>query len=106
MKARYLIAVIASMSISSITLAADDGEALFTKNKCSSCHKLDNKTVGPALKDIAAKYAGDKEAPAKLEKKVRAGGTGVWGTMPMPRTPAAVSDDEIKTMVAWVLSHK
>jgi cytochrome c len=106
MKARYLIAVIASMSISSIALAADDGEALFTKNKCSSCHKLDNKTVGPALKDIAAKYAGDKEAPAKLEKKVRAGGTGVWGTMPMPRTPAAVSDDEIKTMVAWVLSHK
>lgn len=106
MKTHYLIAVIAAMSVSSIALAADDGEALFTKNKCSSCHKLDKKAVGPALKDIAAKYAGDKEAAAKLEKKVRAGGTGVWGTMPMPRTPAAVSDDDIKTMVAWLLSQK
>jgi cytochrome c len=106
MKTRYLIAVIAALSVSSIALAADDGEALFTKNRCSSCHMMDKKAVGPALMDIAAKYAGDKGAPARLEKKVRAGGTGVWGTMPMPRTPAAVSDDEIKSMVAWVLSRK
>jgi cytochrome c len=106
MKTRYLIAMIAALSVSASAFAADDGEALFTKNKCSSCHKPDSKSVGPALKDIAAKYAADKEAPAKLEKKVRGGGSGVWGSMPMPRTPASASDADIKTMVAWVLSHK
>jgi cytochrome c len=106
MKTRLLIAMIAAMSVPAAALAADEGEAMFNKNKCSSCHKLDSKAVGPALKDIAAKYAGDKEAAAKLEKKVRAGGAGAWGTMPMPRTPASVSDGEIKAMVGWVLSHK
>jgi cytochrome c len=106
MKTRYLITMIAALSVSASAFAADDAEALFTKNKCNSCHKPDSKAVGPTLKDIAAKYAADKEAPAKLEKKVRAGGAGAWGTMPMPRTPAAVSDADIKAMVAWVLSHK
>lgn len=106
MKARYLIAVIAALSASATAFAADDGEALFTKNKCISCHKPDAKAVGPSLKAIAAKYAGNKDAQAMLEKKVRAGGGGAWGTMPMPKTPAAASDGDISTMVAWVLSHK
>lgn len=106
MKSHYFIALIAALSVSATAIAADDAEALFTKSKCSSCHKADGKAIGPSLKDIAAKYAADKEAPAKLEKKVRAGGVGAWGTMPMPKTPAAVSDADIKTMVAWVLSHK
>jgi cytochrome c len=98
--------VIAALSVSATAFAADDAEALFTKSRCSSCHKVDKKTVGPALKDIAAKYAGDAEAPAKLEKKVRTGGVGVWGTMPMPSMPASVTDADIKILVAWVLSHK
>jgi cytochrome c len=106
MKARNLIAMIAVLSVSATAFAADDAEALFTKSKCSSCHKVDKKTIGPALKDIAAKYAGDAEAQAKLEKKVRSGGAGVWGTMPMPRMSATVSDADIKTLVAWVLSQK
>ena len=106
MKTRYLIAMIAALSVSATAFAADEGEALFTKNKCSTCHKPDSKAVGPSIKDIAAKYAADKEAAAKLEKKVRAGGAGSWGTMPMPKTPASASDADIKTMVAWVLSHK
>jgi cytochrome c len=106
MKTRYLIAAIAALSVSVTAFAADDGEALFTKNKCGTCHKLDKKTVGPALKDIAAKYAGNAEAPAMLEKKVRAGGAGAWGTVKMPATPAAVSDENIKSMVTWVLSNK
>jgi cytochrome c len=105
-KARYLIAMIAALLVSATAFAADDGEALFTKNKCISCHKPDSKTVGPSLKDIAAKYAGNKDAQAMLEKKVRAGGGGAWGTIPMPKTPASASDADIKTMVAWVLSHK
>jgi cytochrome c len=106
MKIRYLIAAIASLSVSATAFAAGEGEALFNKNKCSTCHKLDKKTVGPSLKDLSAKYAGDKEAQARLEKKVRAGGGGVWGSVPMPRTPSSVNDEEIKTTVEWMLSHK
>ena len=106
MKISYLVAMAVALSVSAAAFAADDGEALFKKNKCSVCHKLEDKTVGPTLKAIAAKYADDKEAQATLEKKVRTGGVGVWGKMPMPRTPAAVSDEEIKTMVEWMLSHK
>ncbi len=106
MKTRYLVAMIVTLSASATAFAAGDGEALFNKNKCSTCHKLDKKTIGPTLKEISAKYAGDKDAPARLEKKVRTGGSDVWGTVPMPRTPVAVSDEEIKIMVAWMLSHK
>jgi cytochrome c len=106
MKTRYLVAMIAAMSVSATAFAAADGEALFNKNRCSSCHKLDTKTVGPTLKAISAKYAEDKDVPARLEKKVRAGGGGVWGSIPMPRTPSSVSDEEIKTIVEWILSHK
>ena len=105
MKVRYLIAMTAALAVTSVAFAADDGEALLNKSKCASCHKLDAKTVGPSIKAIAAKYAGNKDAQATLEKKVRAGGVGNWGTMPMPRTPAAVTDDEIKTIVSWMLAH-
>lgn len=107
MKTRYLVAVIAALLVSATAFAAGDGEALFNKNKCNTCHKLDKKAVGPALKDISAKYAQDKDAPARLEAKVRAGGAGVWGSVPMPRIPASTaSDEEVKVMVAWMLSHK
>jgi cytochrome c len=107
MKTRYLIAMMAALSVSATAFAAADGEALFNKNKCGTCHKLENKTVGPTLKAISAKYAGDKDAPARLEAKVRAGGAGVWGSVPMPRIPAStVSDEEVKVIVAWMLSHK
>ena len=105
MKFHYLIVLTATLAASSAAYAADEGEALFIKGKCSACHKLDDKKVGPTLKNIAAKYVGNKEAPAMLEKKVRAGGVGVWGNMPMPRTPAAVTDEEIKKIVAWMLAH-
>jgi cytochrome c len=64
--------------------AADAGEALFNSSGCSSCHSVDKKVVGPALKDVAAKYAGDKNAQAMLEKKVRSGGPGSFPNMPMP----------------------
>jgi cytochrome c len=105
MKTRYLIALIAALAVTSTAFSADDGEALFNKGKCAACHKLNDKTVGPTLKEIAAKYAGDKDVVATLEKKVRAGGVGVWGKMPMPRTPAGVTDAEITTIVAWMLAH-
>jgi len=108
LKARYIIAITASLCISATAFAADDGEALFKSSGCSSCHSVDMKVVGPALKDVAAKYAGDKQAQAKLEKKVRSGGSGSFPgmPMPMPATPASVSDASIKTMVTWILSLK
>lgn len=82
--------------------AADD---LLKKNACTACHSIDKKGVGPAYKDVANKYRGQKDAEAKLVEKVKKGGTGVWGSVPMPPN-AAVSDADIKTMVQYVLSLK
>ncbi|HEU0189372.1 MAG TPA: c-type cytochrome [Gallionella sp.] len=106
MKASYLVAMTAALSVSTVAFAADDGEALFKKSNCVACHAVAQKTVGPALKDIAAKYKGDKGAQARLEAKVRSGGKDSFGTMPMPATPKSVSDGDIKTMVTWVLNQK
>ena len=70
-----------------------------------ACHSVDKKLVGPAYKDVAAKYKGDKAAVDKLAAKVVKGGSGAWGTIPMPANPQ-VSEAEAKTLVAWVLSQK
>ncbi len=106
MKVRYLIALTAALSVSATAFAADDGEALFKKSGCSTCHSVAKKLVGPAFKEVAAKYAGDSTAQAKLEQKVRNGGAGSFGKMPMPATGKNVSDENIKTLVTWVLSQK
>ena len=84
---------------------ANDGLALAQKNSCLACHQVDKKVVGPAYKDVAAKYKGDKTAEAKLVKKVKEGGKGVWGEIPMPPN-SQVSDADIKTIVHWILSLK
>ena len=84
---------------------ADAGEDLLKKSGCTACHSNDKKLVGPAYKDVAAKYKGDAGAAAKLAEKVKKGGSGVWGPVPMPPN-AAVKDDDIKTMVAYVLALK
>ncbi len=99
-------AVIAALSVSTAAFAADDGEALFKKNNCGACHAVAKKAVGPSLVDIAAKYKGEKGAQARLESKTRNGGAGSFGSMPMPATPKTVSDDDIRTMVTWILSQK
>ena len=85
--------------------AALANEALAQKNGCLACHAVDKKVVGPAYKEVAAKYRNDKDAAAKLEKKVKAGGQGVWGAVPMPPN-AQVSDADIKALVKWILSLK
>ena len=100
------LAVIAALSVSATAFAAGDGEALFKKNNCSACHAVSSKSVGPALLDIATKYKGDKSAQTRLEAKARNGGAGSFGTMPMPATAKSVSDADIKTVVAWILSQK
>ena len=86
--------------------AATDAAAtqLATKYNCQACHTVDKKLVGPSYKEVAAKYAGDKAALAKLEQKVKQGGSGVWGAIPMP--PNAVPDTDLKTLVEWILALK
>ncbi|MFD2367440.1 c-type cytochrome [Pseudoduganella sp. GCM10020061] len=74
-----------------------------TKN-CMGCHAIDKKLVGPGFKEIAAKYAGQKGMDAKLAAKIIHGGSGAWGTMPMP--PNAVSEQEAATLAKWVLAQK
>lgn len=78
---------------------------LAQKNACTACHAVDKKIVGPAYKDVANKYRGDKTAQAKLEEKVKKGGSGVWGQVPMPPN-TQVSDADIKKLVTWILSLK
>ena len=76
-------------------------EALAKKHNCTACHAIDKKVVGPAYKDVATKYRGQNVA-AKLEEKVKKGGSGVWGPIPMPPNTAG-PDDDIKKLVDWVL---
>ena len=83
--------------------ADDAGKALAQKSGCLACHSVDVKVVGPAFKDVAAKYKG-KGAESKLVAKVKAGGSGVWGPVPMPANSPQVKDDDIKTIVSWVLT--
>lgn len=78
---------------------------LAQKKNCMACHAVDKKLVGPAYKDVAAKYAGDKDAVDKLAAKVLKGGAGVWGPVPMPANPQ-VSEAEAKQLVAWIMTLK
>ena len=73
------------------------------KDGCAACHAVDKTIVGPAYNQVAAKYRGDKTAAAKLEQKVKTGGSGVWGPVPMPPN-TAVPDADIKALVSWILS--
>ena len=77
-------------------------EALAKKHNCLVCHQVDKKVVGPAYKDIAKKYKGKAGSAALLSEKVKKGGSGVWGPVPMPPN-AAVPDADIKKLVDWIL---
>jgi len=101
MKKAALIAMLAAVVAGPALANAD----LAQKKNCMACHALDKKLVGPAYKEVAAKYAGQKDAVAKLADKVQKGGTGVWGQVPMPANPQ-VTAEEAKTLVAWVLTIK
>ena len=79
--------------------------ALATSKNCMACHAVDKKLVGPAYKDVAAKYAGQKVAVDKLAVKIMKGGSGVWGPVPMPAN-TQVNEAEAKQLATWVLSLK
>ena len=98
-----IAALVASTGLAWSTAQAQDAEALYKKNGCTVCHAVDTRIVGPSLKEISAKYKGDKGAEAKLAEKVKKGGVGVWGQVPMPPN-AAVKDEDIKAIVHWILS--
>lgn len=97
---KALIALLAAAAVSPAFASADLAKA---KN-CLACHATDKKLVGPAYKDVAAKYAGDKTAVAKLAEKIQKGGVGAWGQIPMPANQ--VTPDEAKQLATWVLSIK
>jgi cytochrome c len=94
--------VVGSAFLSQAAMANAD---LAKAKNCMACHAVANKLVGPAYKDVAAKYAGQKDAEAKLVAKVLKGGAGVWGAIPMPANPQ-VSEAEAHTLVKWVLAQK
>jgi cytochrome c len=109
MVSRLVCAAGLMIGVASSVLAAEqpvnvaNAQAIARGNACMGCHAIDRKLVGPSFQQVADKYKGDAQAPAKLAAKVKNGGAGVWGAIPMPSHPA-MSDADVKTVVAWVLA--
>jgi len=101
---RVLVALSVAAAMA-VTVTAQANEKLAQSSGCMTCHGVDKKVIGPSYKEIAQKYRADKGAQAALEKKVKSGGKGVWGETPMPPN-AHVKDEDIKTVVAWILGTK
>ena len=98
-------AVLAAIAIAAASGGALANEDLATKNACTACHAVDKKVVGPAYKEVAAKYRGNAKAEALLMDKVKKGGVGTWGQVPMPPN-ATVKDEDAKALVKWILALK
>jgi len=101
MKKAIAVAALGLLAVSAPAFASAD---LAKQKNCLACHAVDKKLVGPSYKDVAAKYKSDKGAQAKLAKKIREGGVGAWGQVPMPANPQ-VSEAEAQTLAKWVLSQ-
>jgi len=104
MKVRTTLLALTSFVVSGAVFA-DAGEDLIKRDGCIACHSIDKKVIGPAYRDVAEKYRGDAGAAARLVEKVKKGGSGVWGQVPMPPN-SQVSDADIRTIVAYVLALK
>ena len=96
--------VAAAATGASGTKPATDASALLTANGCLACHAIDHKIVGPAYHDVAAKYKGDAQAVAKVSESIKQGGSGKWGTVPMPPFPG-LSDADVRTLAEYVLKQ-
>jgi cytochrome c len=99
---KLISSLIATGLMMSVSAPAFASKEIASKNSCMGCHAIDKKVVGPAYKDIAAKYKGQADAVDKLAKKVKVGGGGVWGAVPMPGN-SRISDADAKTVVQWIL---
>jgi len=97
--------IVAALGLAFTAAPAFASLELATKSACTACHAVDKKLVGPSYKDVAAKYKGNAKAEAMLVEKVKKGGVGTWGQVPMPPN-ANVKDEDVKTLVKWVLSTK
>ena len=104
MKTKLFAQIAIAVAVTAAAPAFAD-QALATATNCMACHAVDKKLVGPAYKEVAAKYAADKSAADKLAVKILKGGSGVWGAVPMPAN-AQVNEAEAKKLAAWVLSQK
>ena len=104
MKRTLITSALCAAAVLSAAPAFAD-QALATAKNCMGCHAIDKKILGPAYKDVAAKYKGDKAAADRLAAKVIKGGGGVWGAVAMPANPQ-VNEAEAKKLVAWILSQK
>lgn len=102
---KNLLSALAVAAALTVAGTAHANEKLLQSSGCMTCHGVDKKVIGPSYKEIATKYRSDKGAEAGLIKKVKGGGKGVWGEMPMPPN-AHVKDEDIKTMVQWILAIK
>jgi cytochrome c len=101
---KVLFALIA-VAASTAAVPAFANAELAQKKNCMACHSVDKKVIGPAFKDVSAKYAGQKDAGDALAGKILKGGSGAWGQVPMPANPQ-VNEAEAKQLAAWVLSVK
>lgn len=105
MKMRFTTLLLSLLAATATATPALASEAIVKKARCIACHTVDVKRVGPAYKDVATKYRGDAGAPAKLFDKVRHGGSGSWGEIPMiPHGADKISDDDLKAAVSWILA--
>jgi len=100
-----MVGVLVASAFASQAAMADAGSDLAKAKNCMACHAVASKLVGPSYKDVAAKYAGQKDAESKLVTKVMKGGSGTWGAIPMPANPQ-VNEAEARTLVKWVLTQK
>ncbi len=107
MKRQCLVLAAGIFAAGSASAALDNAsaEAMMKKDGCAACHTIDKKLIGPPYVEVAAKYKGDKDALAKLTDKVKKGGVGVWGQIPMPPN-AQVPEADIKELVTWILTLK
>jgi cytochrome c len=96
---------LATLALATTALPALAQEALMQKNGCNACHTVDKKLVGPSYNEVAAKYRGNPKAEALLIDKVKKGGVGTWGQVPMPPN-AQAKDEDVKTLVKWILALK
>ena len=99
------VRILALASLTLLAAPAMANEELAKKHACTACHAVDKKVVGPSFKEVAAKYKGDKKAEAMLVDKVKKGGVGTWGQVPMPPN-STVPDADVKTLVEWILAQK
>ena len=105
MKTATLLLLAAGICIAPVAFA-DEGLDRLKKDGCTACHSIDKKVIGPAYKEVADKYRSDAGAAAKLVEKVKKGGSGVWGQVPMPPNSPQVSDADIEADVKYILSLK